>query len=75
MKDVRAVMYQRPPQRIGNTTTAAALATSVKVIKLGMPGRLQIKGENKHHAATTRYIRECPTSIRLAWVGSFELQT
>ena len=46
------VKYQSDPQRSGKKTTAAAFATIVNVIKLGIPGKLHIKGENKHHAAT-----------------------
>ena len=49
---LRAVNSHRLAHNTGSTTTAAALATMVKVINPGRTGRLQISGENRHQAAT-----------------------
>ena len=48
------VIIHRDPQSSGNTITAAAFATRVNVIKLGIFGMLHISGENKHHKTTMR---------------------
>ena len=55
--------------------TAEVLATKVKVIKLGILGRLHIKGENKHHMTTKRYIFECEIFNGLARTACSDLMT
>ena len=54
MQDDCGVMYHRLAVRRGNTTTVAALITIVRVTNVGMPGRHQIRGENKHQTAMAR---------------------
>ena len=52
-----AIIHSDPHNK-GKTITAAALATNVNVMKLGILGILHTNGENKHQSITKRYIFE-----------------
>lgn len=52
------VIIHSDPHNKGKTITAAALATNVNVMKLGILGILHTNGENKHQSITKRYIFE-----------------
>ena len=69
------VIYHSEPQRIGKTTTVAALASIVKKIKFGIFGSTQTKGEYKHQKITILYNFELLVSNWTALIGFLDAMT